>query len=761
MKKYWITTLLIICVLTQAKLLAQVSPDYIFGDDNGSGWNWVTGTQAENGPGKTFKWVYRATGAANHYFKFGETASNLNGMGFWMNSNPGDMFYTGGGAIWTAYFYSNMGSNGAVYFSTTNNKYYVVKAEKHSSNNVANFSIMELSNTPVTVLYATDNYKQAGQQVDVKITLSGSKSSEENIYVRYTDDGWASSGFALASGSGDTYYATIPGGSITGTENNQYYIFTTTVSNPTHDEADLITINYNNNYGNNYRLFSKTLIINVLNLESTGQGPFMFSYKGAQLSCTWADCPDPAGWKSVVAYTQTHWSESDTTHNKLAYPCFDCSGATGIGAKTFTACATEQTNVLNDTSGIKLFFSPAYLTGFQPNCPTGDMRVYTGSGGNIKVAGVTKLAFLDFRFVLNVNYSGGITGDAYAQLDTSASDPRWLEEFDPFHSGQVQLDFSSFSAIVQNCYASFNAQFNIKPSNVTYHQSSAIVPHEGSAIDDVVSLPVSKVSYHFSSAVYGNGSSNMVYANQILAAPDGTIPASVETISSLYWQLSTTLSSYTTSITFDLTDISGIGEVNYYRILRRNNSSGTWTVWSDFTLLDANHIRANNVTTLGEWAIGTTKRTLNITAFIQSFYNPETNKQVRDTVTVLLRSTTPPTFSVIDSAAVLLDTTGSGTAVFTNTNNGVSYYLVIKHRNAVETWSDSSKFSLTKFNTGVMTYSFTDDSSKAFGNNLVKAGAKWCMYGGDVNQDGYVDFTDLTLIDNDAYVFSSGYLLTA
>lgn len=755
-----LTTLLIICVLSQAKLLAQVSPDYIFGDDNGSGWNWTTGTQAENGPGKTFKWVYRATSSTNHYFKLGESASNFNGMGFWMNSSPGDMFYTGGGAIWTAYFYSNMGSNGAVYFSTTNNKYYVVKAKKHSSNTVANFSIMELSSTPVTVLYATDNYKQAGQQVDVRITLNGNKSAEENIYVRYTVDGWASSDFAPASGAGDTYYATIPGGSITGAENNQYYVLTTTVSSPTHDEADLITINFNNNYGNNYRLFSKSLNINVYNMESTGQGPFMFSYKGTTRSCTWVDCPNAEDWKSVVAYTQTQWSETDTTHNRLAYPCFDCYGATGIGAKTFTASAAEQTNVLNDTTAITLYFFPAYLAGFHSNCPYGDERIYSGTGGNIKVGGVTKLAFLDFRFALNVNYNGGITGDAYAKLDSAACDPRWLAEFDPFQTGQIQIDFVSFSAIVQQCYAGYNAQFIIKPSNVTYHQSSGIVPHEGPAIDDVVPLPISKVSYHFSSAVYGAGSSNKVYANQILATPGGTVPASVETISSSYWQLSSILSSFTTAVTFDLSDISGIGDVSYYRILWRETSSGTWSVWSDFTLPDANHIRANNVTTLGEWAIGTTKRTLNITAFIQSFYSPETNKQVRDTVLVLLRGTTPPFYSIIDSASVFLDSTGSGSAVFTNTNNDVSYYLVIKHRNAIETWSDSSKLSLTKFSAGLMTYNFTDDSSKAFGNNLVKAGSKWCIYGGDVNQDGYVDFTDLTLIDNDAYVFSSGYLIT-
>ncbi|MBI5727930.1 MAG: hypothetical protein HY965_08770, partial [Ignavibacteriales bacterium] len=57
-------------------------------------------------------------------------------------------------------------------------------------------------------------------------------------------------------------------------------------------------------------------------------------------------------------------------------------------------------------------------------------------------------------------------------------------------------------------------------------------------------------------------------------------------------------------------------------------------------------------------------------------------------------------------------------------------------------------------------FDFSNDSSKAYGNNMVKKGLKWCLYSGDINQDGYVDFSDLTLIDNDAYNFTSGYVQT-
>jgi hypothetical protein len=57
-------------------------------------------------------------------------------------------------------------------------------------------------------------------------------------------------------------------------------------------------------------------------------------------------------------------------------------------------------------------------------------------------------------------------------------------------------------------------------------------------------------------------------------------------------------------------------------------------------------------------------------------------------------------------------------------------------------------------------YDFTTDSAKAYGDNMTKKGLRWTFYSGDVNQDGFIDGTDNTLIDNDAFNFLSGYLST-
>jgi hypothetical protein len=147
---------------------------------------------------------------------------------------------------------------------------------------------------------------------------------------------------------------------------------------------------------------------------------------------------------------------------------------------------------------------------------------------------------------------------------------------------------------------------------------------------------------------------------------------------------------------------------------------------------------------------------VNLTALLEGFYNFTTNKMVRDTVTCLLRNVTAP-YSVMDSTIAYLDSLGNGTAKFLNAANG-QYYLVLKHRNHLETWSKSGGENLSK---GVTTaYNFTDNSSKAYGNNMKLKGTKWCILTGDINRDGVVDLNDLTTIDNDVFNSATGYRTT-
>lgn len=149
-----------------------------------------------------------------------------------------------------------------------------------------------------------------------------------------------------------------------------------------------------------------------------------------------------------------------------------------------------------------------------------------------------------------------------------------------------------------------------------------------------------------------------------------------------------------------------------------------------------------------------TSITLNLTALIHGFYNGTTVKP--DTVKVFLRQAFSP-FAKIDSVKIFLNSSGFGTGKFLKTPNG-TYYIVVTHRNGLETWSRVGGESLAQGTS--ISYDFTTASSKAYGNNLVQKGTKWCIYNGDVNQDGIVDLTDLLSVDNDNYNFVTGYVIT-
>ncbi len=145
--------------------------------------------------------------------------------------------------------------------------------------------------------------------------------------------------------------------------------------------------------------------------------------------------------------------------------------------------------------------------------------------------------------------------------------------------------------------------------------------------------------------------------------------------------------------------------------------------------------------------------TLNIKVFIEGLLDG--NKMKSDTITVEFRSPSSP-FNLIESKKIYLDSLGQGIGSYLSVSEGGSYYLVIKHRNGLETWS---KNPLT-FNAHFLNYDFTSASTKAFGNNLKKIGDSWCLFSGDVNQDGYINSNDLLLIQNDSNNYSSAYQIS-
>jgi len=143
---------------------------------------------------------------------------------------------------------------------------------------------------------------------------------------------------------------------------------------------------------------------------------------------------------------------------------------------------------------------------------------------------------------------------------------------------------------------------------------------------------------------------------------------------------------------------------------------------------------------------------------IQGFYNPEENKlSRRDTVTMFLRKGTSP-YEIVDSARSVLDSVDYFPLFdFARVNLSESYYLVIKHRNSIETWSKLP----INLNSGYnYWYDFSINPNAAFGNNTIQVNnspVRYALYSGDVNQEGTIDLADVLLVYNDASEFAAGY----
>lgn len=163
-------------------------------------------------------------------------------------------------------------------------------------------------------------------------------------------------------------------------------------------------------------------------------------------------------------------------------------------------------------------------------------------------------------------------------------------------------------------------------------------------------------------------------------------------------------------------------------------------------------------------------KSANVTAFLQGLYidglgNRKTQDEigdhfagpVSDLVTIKLAESTSP-FAIVHTAEnINLYSNGKASFTLPSSLTG-SYYVIVNHRNSLETWSaDPVDFSGTS-----ISYNFTDASTKAFGTDAMVevAPGVFAFYVGDVTADGLIDGDDLAFMDPDIIVGNVGYLLS-
>lgn len=132
--------------------------------------------------------------------------------------------------------------------------------------------------------------------------------------------------------------------------------------------------------------------------------------------------------------------------------------------------------------------------------------------------------------------------------------------------------------------------------------------------------------------------------------------------------------------------------------------------------------------------------------------------RLEDSIRVYLARTDFPNV-IVDSA---INTMGGNAVIndlFYNKALTGDYYRVIRHRNSIETWSfegvDYTRGATSHFN-------FITPEGQAYGNNQARVSVIPLyrgMFSGDVDRDNSVDLTDVSIIENAAFNYLTGYVV--
>jgi len=156
----------------------------------------------------------------------------------------------------SALFNSSFGGQSGFLPNVASGNYYTINVTESAGDN--HMAILETSYAPATISSVTGPACATNCGYTVTVNLSGTPATGEYAYVRFSTDGFATSGFIILSFSGATGTADIPD---LGSSTVAYYVFTSSSSilqlidalNTYGDLAyDMLTLELGNNGGANY-----------------------------------------------------------------------------------------------------------------------------------------------------------------------------------------------------------------------------------------------------------------------------------------------------------------------------------------------------------------------------------------------------------------------------------------------------------------------------------------------------------------------------
>ncbi|MDZ4712487.1 MAG: integrin alpha, partial [bacterium] len=337
----------------------------------------------------------------------------------------------------------------------------------------------------------------------------------------------------------------------------------------------------------------------------------------------------------------------------------------------------------------------------------------------------------DAYFGLSVSTAGDINGDGYSDVIIGSGN---------FDNGNVNEGAA---------YVYYGGSNGGLQSNVRQYKfgTSVVVSSTGNTgVNGQVRLQ------HYAKSPFGKGQGRIVYETKENGIP---FSGSIISNSTSYNSSPPSYSNLGLTGTNISQDMTGFNSNKQYKWRARTQYKMTSFPFQKFSpwRYYSNYIP----TPTGGFRPSIDKMNLGLTVLIEGFYNSASNNMIGDTLTVYLRNSSSP-YGIMDSSKAFVGSTGLGTFTF-NSSNGVNYYLHLKHRNSIETWSSTAN----PFTSNILNYDFTNASVKAFGSNQIQidpSPVRFGIYSGDENQDGSVDVTDLIDIFNDAANFVSGYVVT-
>jgi hypothetical protein len=416
------------------------------------------------------------------------------------------------------------------------------------------------------------------------------------------------------------------------------------------------------------------------------------------------------------------------------------------GSIDLSGTLTISGNITNNVSGADILGTVA----------TGSSVVLNGTAPQT-LGGTTTAAFLFPS--LTINNSTGIVLSKNARVNGNMT----------FTSGLVNIGNSNFTFGPLATVAGAPS-----PTSMIVATGTGQVQKMWSAIgsftfpigDNNVTAKYSPVSLNFTGGTFAAGA--VTGLNVVNTKYND--PTILGSYLNKYWNLTQTgITTFTCDALFQYqpTDVTGTeSSINGVRVVP--------TPFSFYTPANAtlHQLSATGLTSLGTFTgalYAQANKTLNLSAvMLEGLYSGlGTMRQaqgalganwpagVADHITVELHSATTYPTIVFTALDIPLSTTGTATVTIPSTYSG-SYFITIKHRNSVETTTATA----ISFAGSLINQSF-GALANVFGSNLgLSIDSHYLIYGGDVNQDGFVDSGDYTPVVNDNANYVSGYLST-